>query len=287
MRFIVTLLLLTTLLACRGNETSTGSTVEKMSRGDAASVAKTQSFADTAQPRESDNRMIIRSANISMIVSDTSSAIEKITRTAEGAGGYVSDSRVWREGELLRGTMTLRVPATHLTSTLAAIRKEGVRVQSESISSQEVTQEYVDLDAQLRNLEATEQELRNLMTLVRERARKASEVLEMHQQLQSIRGQIEHTKGRMRYLSEMSAFASVALDLIPDAIAQPVVQPGWQPLVVAKDAGRALVSLLQSIANVMIWLGIYLLPLVALLLMIALAARRAAARFGRSRADAM
>ena len=280
MRIAVTSLLLFTLFACKRDETPLASYAKGASRADVVSAVQSVS-------RPADNRMIIRSANLSMIVSDTSAAIEKITLAAEGAGGYVSDSRVWRDGELLRGTMSLRVPSSQLTATLAAIRKFAVRIQSESLGSQEVTQEYVDLESQLRNLEATENELRMLMTVVRERARKASEVLEMHQQLQSIRGQIEQTKGRMRYLSQMSEFASVGLELVPDAIAQPVVQPGWQPLVVVKDAGRALVVLLQTVANALIWLGIYILPLVTLLLIAVVAIRKAALRFIQPRVDAM
>jgi hypothetical protein len=286
MRIVVTSILILSLFACRRSETAT--TFEKTSRTDVASVAQRFIPADSkGATAAAEDRMIIRSANLSMIVSDTSAAIEKITLAAEGAGGYVSDSRVWRDGELLRGTMSLRVPSSQLTATLAAIRKFAVRIQSESLGSQEVTQEYVDLESQLRNLEATENELRMLMTVVRERARKASEVLEMHQQLQSIRGQIEQTKGRMRYLSQMSEFASVGLELVPDAIAQPVVQPGWQPLVVVKDAGRALVVLLQTVANALIWLGIYILPLVTLLLIAVVAIRKAALRFIQPRVDAM
>jgi hypothetical protein len=91
----------------------------------------------------------------------------------------------------------------------------------------------------------------------------------------------------MRYLSQMSEFASVGLELVPDAIAQPVVQPGWQPLVVVKDAGRALVVLLQTVANALIWLGVYILPLVTLLLIAVLAIRKAALRFIQPRVDAM
>ena len=282
MRVVVTSLLLITMLACRRGELP--ATFEKTSRADVAGAA--QGYVAVSN-KPADNRMIIRSANLSMIVSDTAATLEKITIATEGAGGYVSDSRVWREGELLRGTVSLRVPAEQLTATLATLRKLAVRIQSESIGSQEVTQEYVDLDSQLRNLEATEGELRQLMTLVRERARKASDVLEMHQQLQNIRGQIEQTKGRMRYLSEMSHFAAVGLDLIPDAIAQPVVQPGWQPVVVAKNAGRALIALLQVLANTMIWLGIYVLPLLTLLLITAVGIRKVALRVIQPRIDAM
>ncbi len=173
--------------------------------------------------------------------------------------------RVGREAELLRATLSLRVPAARLTSTLAAVRKLAIRVQSETVSSEEVTQEYVDLTSQVRNLEATEVELRELMTEIRQRARKAQDVLEISEQLRSVRGEIEKARGRMQYLNQMTAYSTINLELIPDAAAKPIVEPGWQPLVVAKDAGRSLLNVLKSLADAAIWFAIYVIPLLAIM----------------------
>lgn len=272
MRTSIAILLLALVAGCNKVEHQAASIPEKAAT-DAAGGMRTSadnagvalySVDSPAARKPNSERMMIRTATVAIVVSDTTSAINGITHAIEGEGGYVSDSNVWRDGELLRGTMTLRVPAARLAATLGAIRKLAVRVQNESLASQEVTEEYVDLEAQLRNLEATETELRQLMTLVRERSKKASEVLEMHQQLQAIRGQIEQTKGRMRYLSQMTSFASVQLNLTPDAIAQPVVAPGWQPLVVVKNASRALVEAMQVVANGAIWFAVYILPILLL-----------------------
>jgi uncharacterized coiled-coil protein SlyX len=100
---------------------------------------------------------------------------------------------------------------------------------------------------------------------VRQRAKKASEVLEMSQQLTAVRGQIEQTRGRMRYLEQMTSYATVNVELMPDAVAKPVVEPGWQPVAVAKDAARALTNVLKEIASTAIWLVIYALPILLLL----------------------
>lgn len=267
MRKFLSALLLLALMACKK---------EEMTRVSDVAAADTQATLQRAvaspsppppgQPQTPPiQRMIIRSANISMIVDDTAGTIEKITAAGEAVGGYVSDSKVWRDGEQLRGAITLRIPADRLSAALAVIRKLAVRINSETIGSQEVTQEYVDLESQLKNLEAAEIELRQLMTTIRERSKKASEVLEMYQQLNSVRMQIEQIKGRMRYLSQMTALATVQLDLVPNALAKPVVQPGWQPLVIVKDASRSLVEALQTLASILIWLGIYILPIATLL----------------------
>ncbi len=273
MRRLFTALLILAAFACRKQERITTAgiateTIANAARADrvAGNIA---SFAAAPQQQQQVpldvKRMIIRSANISMIVDDTAGTIDRITAASESVGGYVSDSRVWRDGEQLRGAITLRIPADRLSAALAVIRKLAVRINSESIGSQEVTQEYVDLESQLRNLEATEVELRQLMTTIRQNSKKASEVLEMYQQLNSVRMQIEQIKGRMRYLSQMSALATIQIDLVPNALAKPVMEPGWQPLVIVKDASRALVEALQSAAGLLIWLGIYILPIAAFL----------------------
>ena len=206
-------------------------------------------------------RMIVRTADVKVIVADTAKAVDSVTRNVEALGGYVAGSNIWRDGELLRARLTLRVPANQMTPALAAIRSAAKRVESETITSEDVSQEYVDLESQLRNLQATEKELRELLTTIRQNTRKASEVLEIHQQITTIRGQIEQTQGRMRYLSQVSAMSSIALEMTPDALAQPVVQPGWQPLVVVKNASRALVGVLQSFATAAIWFVIYVVPI--------------------------
>ena len=205
-----------------------------------------------------------------------------MTKSVEAMGGFVAGSNIWREGELMRATLTLRVPSDKLTSVMASIRGLARRIDNENIASQDVSQEYVDLASGVRNLEATETELRELLIVARKNSRKASEVLEVHQQLTMIRGQIEQAKGRMRYLSEVASMSSISLEIVPDAIAKPVVEAGWQPLVIAKDAMRALVGSLQSIATIGIWLLVYVVPVFGMLALVIVAlwklARRARVR---------
>ncbi len=227
-------------------------------------------------------RMIVRTADVRIIVADTSKTVDAVTKSVEGIGGYVSGSNIWREGELLRAKLTLRVPADKLTSTLASIRAQAKRVESETIASEDVSQEFVDLQSQLRNLEATETELLELLKVARVRSKTAADVLEVHQQLTVIRGQIEQVRGRMTYLSQVTAMSAIALDIVPDAIAKPVVEPGWQPVVVMKDASRALVVFVQNAVNVAIWFVIYIAPILGMLMLFIVAlwkiARRSRAR---------
>jgi Domain of unknown function (DUF4349) len=210
-------------------------------------------------------RLIIRTAEVSMIVGDTTASVEKLAALASANGGYLTDSKIWRDGQLVRATLTIRVPSPKLDAALAAIRKVATRVESETVSGDDVTQEYVDLESQVRNLEAAEVEMRQLMTTVRERTKKAEDILQVYQQLVQLRGQIETAKGRMRYLSQMSAMSTIKLTLTPDAITKPVVEPGWQPVAVAKDASRALLKTAEAAIDVAIWAVVYFGPLLLVL----------------------
>jgi hypothetical protein len=209
-------------------------------------------------------RLIIRTAEVSLIVGDALASVDKLAALAAANGGYVTDSRLWRDGGVVRATLTIRVPAQKLDAALAAIRKAGTRVESESVSGDDVTQEYVDMESEVRNLEAAEVEMRQLMTTVRERTKKAQDILDVYQQLTQLRGEIEKAKGRMRYLSQMSAMSTIKLTLVPDAVAKPVVEPGWQPVAIVKDASRALVKTLQVVSDAVIWVVVYFAPLLLL-----------------------
>jgi hypothetical protein len=240
-----------------------------------SSVPVAATFDAQAPAKKETARMIVRSADVRITVADTSKTVAAVTKSVEAAGGYVSASQIWREGELLRARVTLRVPAGRLTESLAAIRELAKRVDNETITSNDVSEEFVDLESRLRNLEATETELLELLKVARVNSRKATDVLEVHQQVSTIRGEIEQARGRMRYLSQVAEMSTIALEIVPDAIAQPVVEPGWRPFVIARDASRALVGVMQAAGTAAIWLVIYVLPILGMLALIAVFARRA------------
>ena len=126
-----------------------------------------------------------------------------------------------------------------------------------------MTAEYVDLDAQLKNLEAAEAQLNKIM----EQAFNTEDVLNVYQQLTQIRGQIEQIKGRMKYLSQSAALSTINVTLIPDALARPVEVGGWRLEGVAKDAVEALIGTLQGLASIAVWMVIVVLPVVLIMAM--------------------
>ena len=155
------------------------------------------------------DRMIVRTGNMSLVVEDVTVAIDRITTLADTSKGYVVSSNSWREGERLRGTISIRVPSGDFGSIMSAIIKLAVEVTSQTTTSQDVTEEYVDLTAKLKNLEATEQQLLRIM----EKAEKVEDILSVQRELSNTRSQIEQTKGRMQFLEKTSATSLIQVNL--------------------------------------------------------------------------
>ena len=152
-------------------------------------------------------RMIVRTGNMELVVVDVADVIERITVLSEGYDGYVVSSNSWREGDRLVGIITIRVDAERFDDSIRALRQLAVDVSSESTTSKDVTEEYVDLSAKLHNLEASEQQLLRLM----EQAGKVTEMLEVQRELSKTRGEIDQTKGRIQYLEQTSATSLITI----------------------------------------------------------------------------
>lgn len=210
-------------------------------------------------------RVIIYTGNLSLVVRDTEEAMRAITDLAAEQGGHIASSNIYQYDQVPRGSITIRVPAESYQDTLIRLQELAVRVESESTNTQDVTEEFVDLDARKTNLEFAEAALQKLLE-ERQRVGSTSDILEVHRELTNIRGQIEQIEGRLRYLSNQAALSTITIELIPDVLSQPVSVAGWQPQGIAREALQALIIALQGLAGLLIWFVIFLLPLLVVLL---------------------
>ncbi|RJQ38757.1 MAG: DUF4349 domain-containing protein [Dehalococcoidia bacterium] len=153
--------------------------------------------------------MIVRTANMSLIVEDVARIIDQISNLAKTNDGYVVTSGVWRSGERLVGSISIRVAVGSFDATILALRGMAAEVTSETTSSRDVTEEYVDLEAKLRNLQAAEEQLLRLM----DRAEKVEDILAIQRELTRVRGEIEQTQGRMQYLERTSSSSLIDISL--------------------------------------------------------------------------
>ena len=241
-----------------------------------------------AAPRGS-SRMIIKNAELRLLVEDTRVAIDQVTQVAEDTLGYVLSSRTWYKDDYQYATITLGVPAEEYEGALRRLRGLGLRVLDESASGQDVTDQYVDLQSRLRNLEATEATIRSFL----EKATTVEESLQVNRQLSEITDQIEEIKGKMNYLKDRASYSTITVHLepqlptptptpTPTATATPTPTPtptplAWQPDQTFRSASNVLVRLAPGIGDLLIWivvvLGPFLIP-VALVIWLAIWFRR-------------
>jgi hypothetical protein len=202
-------------------------------------------------------RLIIRTADMAIVAADTEETLNSISEMANNSGGWVVGSNVFQSSDTsMTGYIEIRVPSEGFQSVLDAIAGLAVEVTNLSTSGQDVTEEFVDLDARLGNLEATAARLRTFL----DESQTVEEALAVNNELSRVEGEIEAIKGRMQYLQQSATFSSITVNVTPDELAQPIQVAGWQPTGVAKAAVETLVNILQSLANAVIWLVIVALP---------------------------
>lgn len=215
---------------------------------------------DSALSSDEHDRMIIYNANISIVVGDTVQSQEEIAEMVNRLGGYLSSAESYKSGDnLVSINLTVRVPAEKFNATMAELREMAREVTRESISSEDVTQEYVDLESRLTALEAKAERLEELMA----EAEDTEAVLAIYRELSSTQQEIEQTKGRMRYLERSAAMATITIRLTPDELARPVEVAGWRPQGTAKRAIETVIKAFQWLFDALIWIVLVVLPIIA------------------------
>ncbi len=228
-------------------------------------AAREEAVAGTGFQNVVTERMIVRTGSLTIVVEDTEQAVEAIEDLVAELEGYISDLRTWRVNDQVAAAVTLRVPAQSFEEARDRVKALATEVDSENASGQDVTEEYVDLEARLHNLEVAETELLELLASAQETRQDAEQILAIYREVTSIRQQIEQIQGRMQYLDDATSLATLTVNLNPEEVEQPVVEPGWEPLRTAKGAARALVNALEFLMDLAIWLVVFVLPTLAIL----------------------
>lgn len=216
-------------------------------------------------------RKVVAQATMNLVVDDAEQVVTEIQQMMNAVGGYVANANLYKSAygtdTRLQGTLTLRVPSDQLETVMAQVEALAVDVSNKTINREDVTDQYSDVEAQLRNLEAAEVELRGMLAEVRAKPNaKPEDILTVYNQLSSIRSQIEQLQGQKNMLDNLVRLSRLDLTLSPNVVTLPVVEEGWQPALVARDSLRTLVTTLQGLGNIAIWGTIYLLPVLLILL---------------------
>lgn len=221
------------------------------------------------QPDVTD-RKVITNSSMSLQVKDVRDVMEKIKQKTRDLGGYMVETTVNTPEFGENGSIVVRIPSDTLDSTLEYFRSLSVKVVSENISGNDITDQYVDLQARIDRLEATKAKFEQIL----DQATTVDEILKVQQQILNMQDQIDSYKGRMEYLDGASSTTLIRVYLSTDELSLPYApSQGWRPGVVFKQAVRSLLSTLIQVGNAAIWLAVYI-PLLAAAVLIIVVVKR-------------
>ena len=215
---------------------------------------------------DSPDRKLVRTASLDLlVVKHPADCAEQIRALAERLGGYLETSQVSGDQDAPSASLTVHVPAARFEEARTAIRKLGLRVEDERVDAQDVTKQYVDQDARLRNLRAEEAQYLGIL----KRASTVSDILEVSEKLNEVRGQIEQQQAEFDTLSKQIETAAITVSLRAEADAQ-VFGLRWRPLYRLKIAARegidglgdylaAVTALVFYLPTILLWLATILI----------------------------
>jgi hypothetical protein len=229
-------------------------------------------------------RLIVKDGQLALLVEDTDRAIDGLMQVVGDVGGYVISSRVsyqqWYDRGYKFATITIGVPASEFERAIRRLRSLAIRVNDESSTGQDVTDEYVDLQSRLESLQATRDRIMEFL----KRANSVDEALKVNEQLAAVEAQIEEAQGRINYLSGRASYSTITISLEPDLplvtltptptasltpTATPTATPlPWDPSKTFQSARGTLRTVYQALGELAIWLIVVVLPVVGPLFLI-------------------
>jgi hypothetical protein len=221
------------------------------------------------------NQMIIKDAQMDLLVEDTDGVIERVTTMVADQGGYIISARTWLENDYKRAELRMGIPSANFENTLIYLRGLGLKVLNETLSGQDVSSQYTDLKSRLSNLEATAARVREFL----DEARTVEDSLRVNQTLSDLEGQIEQIQGQMKYLEGRSAYSTITLTITPQIptptpTPTPTPGPGWNPGYTARQASEVMVGLFKGTIDALIWIIFLAWPFVLIAVIIWLILRR-------------
>ncbi|MBI3335059.1 MAG: DUF4349 domain-containing protein [Candidatus Portnoybacteria bacterium] len=238
------------------------------------SVAEYRGEAALSTAPNITEKKIIRTGSLTLVVESAEEAVKDIADIAEKQNGFVQSSYVSEDKEgSKRGSITVRVPSNIFFETIQAIKALAQIVEVEQTDTQDVAEQFIDLQARLKNLRATEAQYVELL----KRSGSVKDILEVTRELSLVRGQIESLQGQIQYLERQSDMATITVSLseVPTIT---LSLKNFQPLNAIKAAFRTLASTLISLFNLLVQFIIVVIPIAVIAGLLLLIAWRSLSR---------
>jgi hypothetical protein len=215
--------------------------------------------SNTQEEGDLTEKKIIKNGELNLYVKSAERVVESIRNLALSLDGFVSNSYIYKTSSGRKsGNVTIRVPAKSFMKAMNDIKQLAEEVESERTSTRDVTEEYIDYQAQLKNLQAEEEQYLEIM----DRSFTVEDMLKVSSRLSDVRGRIERIQGKLQYLSRQVDMSTIRITLTADEDVE-VLGLRWRPLVVVKRAFKDMLSGLTDYVDAIIVM-IFKLPVIIL-----------------------
>lgn len=206
------------------------------------------------------DKKIIKTGDLSLKVEKAETAAESITNIAKLNKGEIANSYFSESSRGIKsGYLTVRVPYQNFETVFNEIKKVATQVLFESANAQDITAEFIDLEARLKNTQAEEASFVALLN----RSGKIEEVLAVTREIARTRGEIEQLEGQMRYLSSQTDMSTITVNVSEDVVIASASQD-WRPWQTVKTSARQLITSGQNFIDGLIGFIIVVLPLLVI-----------------------
>ncbi len=213
---------------------------------------------------ESQDRKISQNASLSGETGDVSWALERISEVAKGQGGYILSSNIYENNQKKRFAMaTVQVPSDNFEAALDEI-KSNFRINQESTYQDDVTREYQDLEARIKNKKTEEEAFSKILV----QAKDTEDVIDVTRELSRVRSEIERLEIQKKYYDNMVDMSRININLAEEE--EISVDSTWRPIQVIKGTVNSLIKDIQKSINLVIVLFIRIIPIAVGYLVIAL-----------------
>ncbi len=206
-------------------------------------------------------RLVIKNAELRIIVDDPAVKMEALSTLATSLGGYVVSSRTYEayvRGDLYvpEGEIKLRIPSERLDEALEMVKADVQEVKNESVWGEDVTDQYVDLQSRLKAKKAAEEKMVEILA----QAKNTEDTLAVYAELQRIQSDIEVLTGQINYYEKSAAMSSVTIYVVASEKVKPIEIGGWKLGETASESVQDLIDYLQGFTRFLIRFVIVILP---------------------------
>lgn len=213
-------------------------------------------------------RLVSQNSYLSLLVKDVRSSSDNILEYTKNNNGFMVNSSLNNPEDVASATISVRIPSRKLKPALDYFRSLSVKVISENLTGEDITDQYTDINSRLQTLNSTKAKFEEILA----KSTEISDILNVQREIINLQSQIDSLIGQQKYLEKSAELSLITMYLSTDELSLPYAPTAlWRPEVIFKTAVRSLIQNLRNIGTLIIWVLVYSiiwLPIIAVIIFI-------------------